>query len=99
MKKIKSMSQLREQKAILAARQLQAGKNVRAHWANLKEELRPANLAVDAIERITNQAASEKTNRKNILKSTFTYGLTLLAQKLADKTEEKLKKAFKKKDA
>jgi hypothetical protein len=96
MKKIKNMSQLREQKAILTARQLQAEKNVRLHWNNIKEEFKLVNLAAEAIDKITPQPATEKTGQKNILKNTLTYGLTLLAQKLADKADEKIKKAFKK---
>ncbi len=90
------MGQLREQKAILAARQLQAEKNVRIHWNNLKEELRPVSLAAEAIDKITQHTGAEKTGQKSILKSTFTYGLTLLAHKIADVADEKLKKAFKK---
>lgn len=90
------MDQLREQKTILAARQLQAEKNVRMHWNNLKEELRPVNLAAGAIDTITNPASSEKTDQKSILKSTFTYGLSLLANKLATVADEKIKKVFKK---
>ena len=90
------MNQLREQKTILAARQLQAEKNVRMHWNNLKEELRPVNLAADAIDIIINPASSEKTDQKSILKSTFTYGLSLLANKLATVADEKIKKVFKK---
>jgi hypothetical protein len=93
--KIKNLEHLREQKAILAARQLQAEKNVRIHWSNLKEELRPGNLAAEAIDKITNPS-SEKSGEKSILKSTFTYGLTLLAHTLADVADEKLKQFFKK---
>jgi hypothetical protein len=96
MKKIKNLSHLREQKAILAARQLQAEKNVRLHWNNLKEELHPSHLAAEAIDRITHLAGAEKTTGKSILKSTFTYGLTLLAHKIADVADEKLKKVLKK---
>ena len=96
MKKIKNLGQLREQKALLAVRQLQAEKNVRIHWDNLKEELRPASLAAEAIDKITHEGTTEKKDQKNILKSTFTYGLTLLAQKLAEKADNKIKKAFKK---
>lgn len=95
MKKIKNLGHLREQKAILAARQLQAEKNVRLHWNNLKDELKPGKLAAEAIDKITHRS-EEKTDEKNILKSTFTYGLTMLAHKLADVTEEKLSKIFKK---
>ena len=95
MKKIKNLAHLREQKAILAARQLQAEKNVQLHWNNLKEELQPGNIAAEAIDKIVNHSA-EKKDEKNILKSTFTYGLTMLAHKLADVTDEKLKKIFKK---
>lgn len=96
MKKIKNLGQLREQKAILAARQLQAEKNVRTHWNNLKDELRPTHLAAEAIDKLSHPACTEKTDKKNILKSTFTYGLNLLAEKIAEKADDKLKKVFKK---
>lgn len=96
MKKIKTMSHLREQKAILKARQLQAEKNVRIHWNNLKDELRPSNLSAGVFNKFTENGATEKHNRENILKSTFTYGLTLLVKKVTDVAEEKIKKIFKK---
>lgn len=96
MKKIKNLGHLREQKAILAARQLQAEKNVRLHWNNLKEELYPAHLAAEAIDKITRLADHEKTDEKNIIKSTFTYGLTLLAHKIADIANGKFKEILNK---
>jgi hypothetical protein len=94
MKPIKNLGHLREQKAILAARQMQAEKNVRLHWNNLKEELYPSHLAAEAMDKLTQLAAGEKTDEKNIIKSTFTYGLTLLAHKIAGVADEKLKKIF-----
>lgn len=96
MKPIKNLGHLREQKAILAARQMQAEKNVRLHWNNLKEEFYPSHLAAEAIDKLTQLAAGEKTDEKNIIKSTFTYGLTLLAHKIAGVADEKLKKIFQK---
>lgn len=90
------MDQLREQKTILAARQLQAEKNVRLHWNNLKEELRPANMAAGALDTITHGAPAEKTDQNSVLKSIFTYGLSLLANKLAAVADEKIKKVFRK---
>jgi len=96
MKKIKNLAHVREQKAILAARQLQAEKNVRLHWNNLKEELYPSHLAAEAIDKLTHLAAGEKSGDNNILKSTFTYGLTLLAHKIAGLAGEKLKTVLKK---
>lgn len=95
MKKIKNMGHLREQKAILEARRLQAEKNVRLHWNNFKEEFTPSSLASGTIHNLT-QAAMEKDDKKNILKSTFTYGLTLLAKKLVDAADDQLKKVLKK---
>jgi len=96
MKKIKNLGHLREQKAVLTARRLQAEKNVRLHWNNLKEEFYPSHLASEAISKLNHLASAEKQNDTNILKSTFTYGLTLLAHKLADVADEKFKKILKK---
>lgn len=96
MKTIKNLGHLREQKAVLAARRLQAEKNVRLHWNNLKEELYPSHLAAEALDKLTHLHTSENADGKSIFKSTFTYGLTLLAHKIAGVADEKLKKVFKK---
>lgn len=96
MKKIKNIKQLKEQKAILAARQLQAEKNVRLHWKNLIEELYPSKLAAEAIDRISHSATANTSNEGSVIKRTITYGLSLLAHKLAGMAEEKLKQVFSK---
>lgn len=96
MKQIKNMKQLQEQKREFSTNTLQAEENIRRRWSSLKESLKPGNLAEEAIDTITQNTTTDKLSESNVLKNTFTYGLTLLAQKFADKTAEKIKKLFKK---
>jgi cell division septum initiation protein DivIVA len=97
MKKVKSIKQLKEEKKRLAEKRERLENEIKKNWNSLKESLQPGALAANAIDKMRENTMQENSSRDSVLKSTFTYGLSLLAQKFADKTEEKLKKAFRNK--
>jgi hypothetical protein len=94
MKKIKSIKQLKAEKKRIKQQQEELENKIYGNWKELKESLRPANIAKDAINSILKKKTEMSTDDENILKSSFTYGVTLLARKFADKAREKLGKAF-----
>jgi predicted Holliday junction resolvase-like endonuclease len=96
MKTIKSIQQLQTEKKRIKQQQQNLEDKIRSNWSELKESLKPANVAKDALGKIIENKTEENINGESILKSTFTYGASLLAKKMADKAGEKWAKFFKK---
>jgi hypothetical protein len=94
MKKIKSIHQLKAEKKRIKQRQAQLEDMIRSNWSALKEAVRPARLVKEAFGKAAENKAADNANGESILKSTFSYGMTLLAKKLADKAEKGLDKLF-----
>ena len=69
---------------------------IRTDWKELKERLRPVNITKDAIESVLHKKASAVTNDGGVVKNALSYGITLLAEKLAAMAAEKLNKIFSK---
>ncbi len=69
---------------------------VRNNWHKLKETITPSTIAKGALNKVLQDKTEENMNGESVLKSTLTYGVSLLAKKLADKAEEKFDKLFKK---
>ena len=95
MKKIKSIKQLRAQKKLIKQRQEELEVKIRADWKELKEQLKPGNIAKDAVESILRKKAAAFTNDGGFIKSTLSYGITFLAGKLAETAGNKFSKLLK----
>ncbi len=94
---IKSVKQLKaEQQRIKKEAEVLEGK-IKNNWDSLKLSLRPEQIAKDTFNAILNKKATENLKSDSVLKSTFTYGITVLAQKIAAKAQGKLANFFKKK--
>lgn len=98
MKKIKSIQQLRAEKKRLKQEVEERENTIRVNWLQLKETLKPANMAKGALSKVLNDKTADNMNGESVLKNTFTYGVSLLAKKIADKAGEKFDKLFKKKN-
>jgi hypothetical protein len=96
MKKIKSIKQLKVEKKRIKQQQEELEDRIRSNWNGLKESLKPANIAQETFSRMIKNKTEKNLNGDSVLKSTFNYGVTLLAKKFADKAGEKLGKFFKK---
>lgn len=92
MKKFKSIKQLQTEKMRLIQQQEKLENKIRSNWNELKECLKPVNIAKDIFSKVIKNKTEQNLNGESILKSTFTYGVTLLAKRLLDKAEEKLDK-------
>ena len=94
MKKIKSIKQLKAEKKLIKQRQVALEEKIHADWKELKERLRPVNITKDAIESILRRKVSNVMNDGGIITNSLSYGIALLAGKLAEKTGEKFNKIF-----
>jgi predicted phage gp36 major capsid-like protein len=92
MKKIKSIKQLQYQKKLIKKHQTELEEKIRSNWKELKERLKPVNITKDAIESILRKKVSNVMNDGGIIKSSLSYGIALLAGKLAETTGEKFSK-------
>lgn len=97
MRKIKSISQLKQEKKRIKQQQTELENKIRGNWIELKESLNPANIAKEAYSKVMDNKAEANLSGDNVFKSTLNYGITLLAKKFTDKAGEKLDRLFKKK--
>ncbi len=96
MKKIKNIRQLQNEKKRILQHQQNLEDTIRSNWYELKGILKPANVAKEALSKVMQHETADTINGQGILKSTFTYGASLLAKKMADKVSEKWVNFFKK---
>jgi hypothetical protein len=96
MKKIKSIKQLPAEKKRIKLREEELEKKIRGNWNELKETLKPASIAKETFNNAMKHKTENNVNGESVFKSTFTYGMSLLAKKFADKAEAGLNKFFKK---
>jgi hypothetical protein len=96
MKKIKSIRQLRTRKEHVNLRLNYLEHTMQQQWKELKQELKPAVIIKDSIGTLLRKKTAPDFVNGGILKSVLTYGVSLLAGKLADKAGEKFSRVFKK---
>ena len=91
---IKSIKQLRTEKKRLAQHQYELEKKIQRIWGELKESIKPVNIAAEAFSDAIKNNTKKNNDHNGILKNIFAFGVSILAKKLADKTGEKLGKMF-----
>lgn len=92
MKTIRSKQQLQEEKRRLKQRQEDLEKAIRQDWADLKYTLKPSSLAKEAVDHFIDKKMERSEKDGGLLKSTLSYGIATLAQKLVDKATSKFGK-------
>ncbi len=96
MRKIKSIKQLQNEKKRIKLRGEELENKIRGNWSELKECVKPAAIAKDTFSKVMRDESGDNVNGESVLKSTFTYGISLLAKKIADKAGMRFDKMFKK---
>jgi hypothetical protein len=96
MKKIKSIKQLRAEKKWLKERQDELEGKISSNWKELKEGLKPVNIAREAIDSFLKKKTEKNLSSDGFLKNTVAYGFSMLAKKFVDITGEKFSKTFRK---
>jgi hypothetical protein len=94
MKKIKNIQQLQIKKKEIGMQQQLLLTKIKDNWIQLKDNVKPANIAKETFGKMMQPKPVESSYTENALKSSFTYAVALLAEKLADKAVEKIKKVF-----
>jgi hypothetical protein len=94
MKKIKSIKQLRAEKIRIKHERLEIEKKMSANWDELKEAVRPANIAREAIGSIFRKKTTEGQPENKLLNTAINIGLSLLAGNLTEKALQKLGNIF-----
>lgn len=92
MKTIRSKQQLQEEKKRLKQRQEDLEKAIRQDWADLKYTLKPSSLAKEAVDHFIDKKMERSEKDGGLLKSTLSYGIATLAQKLVEKATTKFGK-------
>ena len=96
MNKIKNIKQLKEEKKRIKQRQEDLEKKISGNWLEVKDSLRPVNIAKQAIGSILVNKTASVLNGGSLLKSALTFGLTLMAKKFTTNAGEKIGRFFKK---
>lgn len=96
MKKIKSIQQLQAEKKRLRQEQAAIEKSIQENWHEVKDGLRPANLAREALGGIFRKRSSTNEQGGGLWKTAIEIGLSILAGKLGENALEKLIGIFKK---
>jgi len=96
MKKIKNKKQLKAEKKRIRLRREELEKKISNKWNELKESLRPVNVARETIRDFVQNKTEENLEDESIFKSTIKYGISLLAKRFTDKAGEKYDRIFKK---
>jgi len=96
MNKIKSIQQLYSEKKRIKQHKEEMEMRICASWQEVKENLRPANIAKEAIGGIFRKKAAGNEHEDSLFKTAVNFGLNILISKLTEKAGEKLNKVFKK---
>ena len=94
MKKIKSTKQLKYQKKLIKQRQAELEEKIRNNWKELKEDLRPLNIAKDALSSVIKRKTEGNLYGDGFVRNAITYGVTVLANKFLNKAGDKLGRRF-----
>jgi len=92
MKKIKSLKQLQAEKKLLQQRREALEDKMRSNWNELKESMKPLNIAKNALGTVLKVGAATTLNGKGMVRNAVAYGVTLLANKFIDKWSNRSKK-------
>lgn len=96
MKKIHCNKQLQAQKKRIKLRREELGKKIYTNWNELKDAVNPFNYAKETFNKVIYQQTADNLNDQSVLKNSFTFGVMLLAKKMADKAEIQIARFFKK---
>jgi hypothetical protein len=95
MKTINSIAQMKLEKRRIKKEKQEIENRIKLNWKDLKAHLAPNNLAKESLKPFISNKTIENLDNESVFKSTFTYAISLLASKFADKAEYNFKKLFK----
>lgn len=96
MKRFKTAKQLNEEKKRLKMRRAELEKAIRYDWRDVKESLRPGNIAGQVFADFSGQKESGPHNESGVLSEMAARFASKLASKAGEKLKDKAGKWFKK---
>jgi hypothetical protein len=94
MKKINHIYQLKAKKEWIKKHEASLEDTMRDQWYELKETLKPGNLAREAYGNMVEKKVHDNLENDSVLKNTIVYAGTLWAKKFADKAQDKIDRLF-----
>ena len=98
MNKINSIKQLKAEKRRLKNQQLMLEAKMVENWGDIKESVRPFNLAKQTLQSVLESRAEISGNGEKVLSNVLKLGIGFLAKKLSEKGSDLLGELFKKKN-
>jgi hypothetical protein len=96
MKKFSSIRELQPEKKRVLQHQRELENKIRDNWSELKESVKPVNIAKDAFRSVVRNKTRESLSSSNILKGVLSIGAALLVKRFVNKAGKRLGRLFRK---
>ena len=96
MKKFSSIKELQPEKKRILQHQRELENKMRGNWSELKESVKPVNIAKDAFRRVVRNKTRESLSGSNIIKGVLSIGAALLVKRVVNKAGKRLGRLFRK---
>jgi hypothetical protein len=96
MKKFSSIEELQPEKKRILQHQRELENKMRGNWIELKESLKPVNIAKDALSSVIRTKTRETLSSSNIIKGVLSIGAALLVKRVVNKAGKRLGRFFRK---
>ncbi len=96
MKKFSSIKELQPEKKRIQQHQRELETRIRGNWSDLKESVKPVNIAKDAFSTMIRNKTRESLSSSNIIKGVLSIGAALLVKRVVKKAGKRLGRLFRK---
>jgi hypothetical protein len=96
MKKFSSIKELQPEKKRIQQHQRELETRIRGNWSDLKESVKPVNIAKDAFSTMIRNKTRESLSSSNIIKGVLSIGAALLVKRVVNKAGKRLGGLFRK---
>jgi hypothetical protein len=96
MKKFSSIKDLQPEKKRILQHQRELENKMRGNWSDLKESVKPVNIAKGALSRVIRNQARKTLSSSNIIKGVLSIGAALLVKRVVNKAGKRLGRFFRK---
>ena len=96
MKKFSSIKELQPEKKRILQHQRELENKMRGNWSELKESVKPVNIAKDVFRSVVRNKTRESLSSSNIIKGALSIGAALLVKRIVNKAGKRLGRLFRK---
>ena len=96
MKKFSSIKDLQPEKKRILQHQRELENKMRGNWSELKESVKPVNIAKDVFRSVVRNKTRESLSGSNIIKGVLSIGAALLVKRVVNKAGKRLGRLFRK---